>query len=150
MAVDLTEIRKGLVEFLKLSLPKTPVFAHDVATPVYPRIIVLPGEPYVTYHSTFGPSLTQVNLLVEVKATAADPESAQIQLARFLGTGTGQTLSIADAIEKVVTGQTTPTLGGLVENVTVDTVSVNTGEQLTDNTIEFAATFRVAALVRRT
>lgn len=148
MAFDVTAIREAVRAHIQLTIPKVQVHAHDVDTGVYPRIIVLPASPYVTYHSSFAAGLAQVNLLVEVKAAAMDPESAQIQLAKFLGAGTGQNWSVFDAIERVTDGPT-PNLGGEVENVTVTDVTVNTGTQLENGTLEFAATFQVACLVRR-
>lgn len=148
MAFDLTAIREAVRDHIRLTIPKVQVYAHDVESGVYPRIIVLPASPYVTYHSTFGAGLAQVNLLVEVKAAAMDPESAQIQLARFLNAGTAQDWSVFDAIERITDG-TTPNLGGEVENVIVQDVTVNSGNQLQDGTLEFAATFQLACLVRR-
>lgn len=148
MAFDVTAIREAVRAHIQLTIPKVQVHAHDVESGFYPRVIVLPASPYVTYHSSFGAGLAQVNLLVEVKAAAMDPESAQIQLGRFLGAGTGQDWSIFDAVERVTDGPT-PNLAGEVENVTVSDVTVNSGNQLENGTVEFAATFQVSCLVRR-
>ena len=115
---------------------------------VYPRAIVMPGSPSIEYHSSFGNSLATLRFDVEVRTVAADPVVAQRALAVFADTAV--TTSVIDALERVDSPAVTPTLGGAVENVMVESVSLPPGVQLTEGGLEFTALFSVIVLARRT
>jgi hypothetical protein len=148
MAFNTETIREAIADRLLSSCELTS-YPFDVATVTYPRAIVMPGSPFITYHGTFGGGLSELNFEIEVRATAADPVDAQIILSRFVNAGTGESLSVIDALELVSVGSTTPTLGVAVENIVVTDVSTPPGVQLTEGPFEFTATFTVAVLARR-
>lgn len=124
-------------------------YAFDVSSTVYPRAIVLPASPAIEYHASYGAGLSILLFDIEVRTVAVDPVSAQIALSKFVNAGTGETSSVIDALELVAVGSTTPTLGGVVENIMVESVQIAPGQQLTEGPIEFTATFRVQVLARR-
>lgn len=152
MTINLQTIREGVEARLQAAFlansDSVTVYPWATASDVYPQITVLPGSPAVQYHTTYGQGLAQVNLVVEVRTTAADPISAQIALSKFTNAGTGEPRSIIDALEATLGGNT-PTLNGVVENVMVVDCAVNGGEQLGSGVYEFAATFNVQILARR-
>lgn len=143
------------------------VFARDVRTSSYPRVIVLPDSgTFINYNATMNGSntlagLLQLSYLVEVKTAASEPESAQIALAQFIGSGASQKASVPDAIESLVGTENTatPQLGGNVEHVNVNTCSVDTGRDImtvdqNGNTspsgmLEFTATIQVDVYARK-
>jgi len=147
MAVDIAAIRTAIAERIS-DVCGISAYPFDVVSTVYPRAIVLPGTPLVEYHTTFGQGLSQLNFVVEVRTVATDPVPAQETLATFCGAGTGQTLSILDALEDVGTDNT-PQLDGAVHAINVESVSVGPGIQLTEGPLEFTALFQVAVLARR-
>lgn len=152
MTINLQTIREGVEARLQdafsangLSITIHPWLIND---DVYPIVTVMPGSPLIEYHTTYGQGLSQINLIIEVRTTAADPISAQIALSRFTNAGTGEPRSIIDALEATLGGNT-PTLNGVVENVMVVDCAINNGEQLGSGVYEFAATFNVQILARR-
>lgn len=147
MALDTRVIREAIADRLREWCGLT-AYPFDQRTSVYPRAIVLPGSPSVEYHRAMG-DLVSLTYRVEVRTVAADPVSAQIALAEFVDAGTGKTRSVHDALLDVATGDTTPTLGGVVENVHIDTVELADGLELTEGQIEFTATFNVTVKTRR-
>jgi hypothetical protein len=133
------------------------VYARDVRTNSYPRVIILPDTQYITYNSSMNGSsakrgLMQLSYLVEVKTAATEAESAQITLAKFLGSGPTQVASVPDAIESLGGSEeapASPQLNGAVSIVNVNTCTVDTGRELTDDlgkptgVLEFTATIQV-------
>jgi hypothetical protein len=85
---------------------------------------------------------------IEVRTIAPDPIPAQRALAAFADTGVAT--SIVDALERVDSPAVTPTLGGIVENINVETVTLPPGAQLTEGGLEFTALFSVIVRARRT
>lgn len=150
MAVNLQTIRNAIRDRLQ-DVVGLNTYSYDTVSTVYPRAIVMPRtNTTAEYHSTFGPALTVINLDIEVKTCATDPVSAQMALDQYVGSGTGMSgTSVPDALEQVSTGSTTPTLGGAVENIVVESVVMTPGVQLTSGEYEFTATFTVAVLARR-
>ena len=122
-------------------------YPFDVSSTVYPRAIVMTGSPTIEYHSTFGQGLSVLRFEVEVRTVAADPVPAQRALSEFVDTGTSR--SVLDALERVDSPATTPTLGGVVENIIVESVNTPPGVQLVEGQLEFTALFTVAVLARR-
>jgi hypothetical protein len=146
MSLDTKVIREAIAtritEFCNLT-----AFPFDVSNGTYPRAIVLPGSPGIEYHHSMR-DLCVLNYRVEVRANAADAVSAQIALAQFVAAGTGQARSIIDALEDVATGDTTPTLGGVVENVHVESVELFDADTEANPAI-YTAVFRVVVKAKR-
>ena len=146
MSLDTRTIREAIAtritEFCNLT-----AYPFDVSSTVYPRAIVLPGSPGIEYHHSMR-DLCVMNFRVEVRTSAADAVSAQVALAEFIAAGTGQSRSIIDALEDVATGDTTPTLGGVVENVHVESVELFDADTEANPAI-YTATFRVVVKAKR-
>ena len=147
MSLDLKVIREAIATRIRESCNLT-TYAFDQKTTVYPRAIVLPGSPAVEYHRAMG-GLCSLNFNIEVRCVAADQQSAQIALAEFVSAGTNQSRSVHDALMDVATGATTPTLGGAVENLHVESVELPDGIELAEGVVEFTALIRVAVKARR-
>ena len=153
MAFDVTAIRKAIATQITNQLTaggvKAAVYAHPVQTNMFPRVVIMPGTPYIEYKSSFGPGLSTINLIISVQCSAMEAESAQLSLARFLNAGTGQGGSIFDAVEKVTAPALTADVAGAVQHVAVSDVSIDDGVLSSDNTFEYTATFNVAVYVTR-
>lgn len=147
MPLDTAVIREAIANRIQTVCGIT-AYPFDVASTVYPRAIVMPGGPAVEYHSSYGQSLATLKFEVEVRTVAADPIPAQRTLATFVDTAVPT--SVIDALERVDSPATTPTLGGVVENVMVESVALPPGVQLTEGGLEFTALFTVSVLARRT
>ena len=77
------------------------VFAYPPDNPSLPAVILMPStDTYVEYHNTFGPvRLQTVNLIARVIVpVGGSAQSAQQFLDELLSSGTGEDVSIADAI----------------------------------------------------
>lgn len=146
MSLDPEVIRQAIATRITESCNLT-AFPFDVSSTVYPRAIVMPGSPAIEYHHSMR-DLCVLNFRIEVRTNAADPVSAQVALAQFIAAGTGQSRSILDALEDVATGDTTPTLGGVVENIHVESVELFDAD-LDTNPVVFTAVFRVVVKARR-
>lgn len=146
MSLDTKVIREAIATRITEWCGLT-AFAFDVSSIVYPRAIVLPGSPGVEYHHSMR-DLCVLNYRVEVRTNAADAVSAQIALAQFVAAGTGQSRSIIDALEDVATGDTTPTLGGAVENIFVESVELFDAD-VESNPAIYSAIFRVVVKAKR-
>ena len=143
MAINTKTIRDAIATRIKqrLSLECEP---FDVPSEIYPRAVVLHGQPFIEYHGTFGRGIATLNFEIEVRTNAADDVSAQIALAKFVDDGTGQASSIVAALE-----DPTPDLGGIVENLHVIDVQMAPGQPLPNGGVEYIALFRVAVKARR-
>jgi len=148
MALDVQAIREAIATRLSDRCGVT-AYPFDVSSVVYPRMIVMPGSPFISYHETLGNGLVELAFEIEVRATATDPIGGQLALCPFLNAGTLQDRSVLTALEEVATGDTTPTLGGAVENIVVTNVFTPPGVQLVEGPYEFTATFSVAVRARR-
>ena len=149
MAVDLVLIRQAVANRIE-ETTNLRTYPFPVQSDVYPRVMVMNGSPLVaTAHGTFRSPLCDINLIVEVATKGMDPVPAQEELARYVSSGTGfETTSVMDALEDLVPGEQTPTLDGLVENINVESVSVDDGEPI-DGGLVFTALFRVTVRARR-
>lgn len=124
------------------------VFSHDSVSHTFPRVVILPGSPFIEYTASFGQVFSNINLTVEVKAAAMDAVDAQRQLERLLAAGGTNYWSVTDAIESLV-NEPTPTLAGAVENVMVMTADMDNGTVEADNTFVYTATLSVVIRARR-
>lgn len=80
--------------------------ARDSVNP--PTAVILPGQPMIKYGSTMD-GTTDLNLMILLVMSDAPPvEKSQRALEAYLGVGSGETVSIANAI------LADPTLGGTV------------------------------------
>jgi hypothetical protein len=109
---DLTSIRDALGTqlFTEIGI-RADAQARDQVSP--PVIVILPGQPLITYGVTATgpdwPGAVNINLIILlILSDAAPSEKTQRALDAYLGIGSGETQSIAGAI------QADPTLGGTV------------------------------------
>lgn len=78
--------------------------------------VVLPIEgEFIIYHSTMGPGLCEIRVKVTLLASRASSGHGQEALDALLSSGTGQAVSVLDAVE----GERT--LGGTVDDCIVET-----------------------------
>lgn len=117
LMADLTAIRNALAAQITAGtgLPAVGDARDQVSPPV---AVILPGTPYVKYDISMGPvSAVNLRLRVLVLVSAAPPvEITQQTLDAYLGFGSGEAASIANALE------TDPTLGGLAHFCHCETV----------------------------
>lgn len=115
MALDLAAIRAGLATRLATITGLTVADAGIDNIPAPPAAIVLPGnDTGVDYHQSFGSGLCQVPYRVVILVGRDTIVASQDLLDSYLSAGTGQTVSVLDAI------YSDETLGGTVEHVKVD------------------------------
>lgn len=132
MGFNPNDVRQALADRITTVLNSADVacavFPFATTSSSYPQVTILPGDPYVTYTVTFG-NVCEVNLNVEVRASATDPESGQRQLGDLLGAFGSNARALSDAIESQVGTELTPTLGGQVLNVTAIDCKADQGVQ---------------------
>jgi hypothetical protein len=99
----LSEIREGIADRIRTAGidSQVNVFSHRPKDWPLPAIVVEPaGEIYIDYHGSFGAGRLQtVNLTVKVYIPeGGSAESADLFMDECLSSGTGESLSLADAI----------------------------------------------------
>lgn len=113
VSLNLTGIKTALADQIqaRLDTASTPATVRPFRTPSATLPCVVMTITDITYFGTFGPS-GQAQILLDVTAitNAADRDSAEIAMCELLSVGTGNSSSIADAINSDVT------LGGVVES----------------------------------
>lgn len=99
MAVDLAAIRQGLADVIQ-SETGLRMSAYEPAVPNTPCGWVTTGNPFMSEpHEAFKDGLCEIQLSVRVVGgEAAGIERAQAALDQYMGSGTGQTQSVLDAI----------------------------------------------------
>ena len=122
MSLNLQAIREGLAAQIKVRVARSfNTDGYEGTAGTFPMIVIKPGNPYVTYHESFGDrALAGIELLIEVTTTAADGKSAYVVMDQVLSPGLSNTSSILEAVEA------DNTIGGLVANVWVSEVSAPT------------------------
>lgn len=109
--------------------------------PQFPCAIVRTGDPFVSYHETFGAlPLADVQLEVLVMAQGADDNSSQIVLLELLGTASANSIPAAIEADK--------TLGGAVDNCIVRTASGITKAVSTDGSEAAMSVLTVSIYLR--
>jgi hypothetical protein len=109
---DLTQIRSALAAQIAAGTGlRAQAQVRDAVSP--PVALVLPGNPLITYGATMAgggmPEAVVITLaVVLLLSDAASADRVQRGLDAYLGLGSGETQSIAGAIEE------DPTLGGVV------------------------------------
>lgn len=106
MALDLRAIHEALAEQIGSYVARpTNVYPFDPGDGArqYPAIVIDPGEPWVTYHETFGDNALQaITFAVRVLIVAAELDQ-RIALADYASDGSTATSSIRAAIESDMT-----------------------------------------------
>lgn len=109
--------------------------------PQFPCVIVRTGDPFVSYHETFGASpLADVQLEVLVMAQGTSDIDSQIVLLELLGTASVNSVPAAIEADK--------TLGGAVQNCIVRTASGITKAIATDGSEAAMSTLAVSIYLR--
>lgn len=110
---------------------------------IAPAAIVAPAETFIDYHAAFAKGLAVANWRVIVATGRTMSAEGQDLLDRYLSSGTGQTVSLIDALEG------DKTLGGVVDDIHVS-VSNSYGEVRWNETASyFGAELAVAVRVDR-
>lgn len=112
MAFDVGAQRSGLATRLGTvaNLRVSTVVPDDVLPPM---AIISPADPFIDYHLAMGKGLAQADWRIIVAVAKTPGAATQDLLDDYLSSGTGQTLSIIDAIEA------DKTLGGAVQHLHV-------------------------------
>lgn len=119
MALDPDAIHRALASQLAANIAKDWNFAPwPFAGEPAPCVEVWPDEGengrYIDYFSTFGGNgVATLYVRLRVEVSAANAETVFKRMTDVLASGTGETSSIADAVN------TDPTLGGVVRSATV-------------------------------
>jgi hypothetical protein len=100
---QLSDIRNAVADRIRASgIDSTVnVFAYPPTDPALPAVLLWPaGDTYVEYHNTLGPVRVQTAHFIAqvVVPLGGSAQSAQEFLDELLSSGTGETVSIADAI----------------------------------------------------
>jgi hypothetical protein len=100
---QLSDIREAVADRIRSSGidSSVNVFAYPPDNPKLPAVVIEPvGDVYVEYHNTMGPvRLETVHLIAHVYVpVAGSAQSAQMFMDELLSSGTGEDVSIADAI----------------------------------------------------
>jgi hypothetical protein len=100
---QLSDIRNAVADRIKASGidSSVNVFAYPPDNPPLPAVLIMPAsDTYIEYHNTFGPVRVQsVSLVARVIVpVGGSVESAQEKLDELLSSGTGEDVSIADAV----------------------------------------------------
>jgi len=100
---QLSEIREAVADRIRASgIDSTVnVFAYPPDNPQLPAVVIYPAsDPYVEYHNTFGPvRLQTVHLIAQVIVpVGGSMQSAQEFMDELLSSGSGEDVSIADAV----------------------------------------------------
>lgn len=114
MALDLAAQRDGIKTRLATI---TGLIVHDVGvdTITPPAAVVLPDpERGIDYHQSHGKGLTTIPWQIVLLVARDLPAASQDLLDSYLGSGTGQTRSVFDALNGDVT------LGGVAEHLIVE------------------------------
>jgi len=122
MSLDLVAIHTALADQIRDGIDDSGAFTVTPfpSTAPAPKIEIHPGDPYVNYFATSGPDgLSDVNLVIEVFLSGANPETEHLQRARLLSSGTGFGSSIVDAVMR------DRSLGGTVDDAVTLTASVS-------------------------
>lgn len=136
MALDLERVRRAVAETIKAGVDRAVnVYAYMPDAPAFPCAVVAPGDPYVTYHETFGDrALAQLSFSIHIGATSR-AEDSLILIDDMLSSGAGKLSSVIDALEA------DPTLGAAVHSCTVMSATILHPGQ--PNAQVFAATLAV-------
>lgn len=100
---QLSAIREAVADRIRASgIDSTVnVFAYPTESPKLPAVVIFPAsDTYVEYHNTFGPVRVQTAYLIArvIVPVGGSMQSAQEFLDELLSSGTGEDVSIADAI----------------------------------------------------
>lgn len=120
---QLSDIRNAVADRIRESGidSSVNVFAYPPDNPALPAVLIMPaGDRYIEYHNTFGPVRVQTTRLIArvIVPVGGSMESAQEKLDELLSSGTGEDVSIADAVTGVATvgSATYDLLAGSAEN----------------------------------
>ena len=100
---QLSEIREAVADRIRASGidSSVNVFAYPPTDPALPAVLIWPaGDTYVEYHNTMGPVCLQTVRLVAqvIVPIGGSAQSAQAFLDELLSSGSGEAVSIGDAI----------------------------------------------------
>ena len=100
---QLSDIREAVADRIRASGidSSVNVFAYPPIDPALPAVLIWPtGDTYLEYHNTMGPVCLQtVHLIAQVIVPlGGSAQSAQKFLDELLSSGTGEAVSLADAI----------------------------------------------------
>jgi len=126
---QLSDIRNALADRIRSSNidSSVNVFAYPPDSATLPAIVIEPAsDTYAEYHNTFGPvRLQTVHLIAHVIVPlGGSTQSAQMFMDELLSSGTGENVSIADAI----TGNDVPIGSGTGYMVAGDAENWKLGE----------------------
>lgn len=107
-----------------------------------PAAVVLPDDPFIEYHSTFGNGVATMHFKVTLLVSRKSARAGQDTLDDLLSSGTGETKSVMDAIEASALGNTVD--DAIVEEAVDYGVTEVAGDSY------FKADLKVTALARRT
>lgn len=82
-----------------------------------PAAVVLPSDPFITYPETIAPGICTLNFRVTLLASFSSDRTGQDTIDAYLSAGTGQTLSVVDALRG------DRTLGGAAQTLVIESAN---------------------------